>query len=143
MPCHGQRRGPADEGPADKGPAVGSAARRAWTAGAHGVTRGLAELHVHLYGNIRWDDYLRYVEARDTDWTFYERSFESAFGRKAPVREILARHRDGDPQAAQDFRDLFVFADVDAGSFERFQAKFNLLINGSRACARRCASSRA
>lgn len=95
------------------------------------MTRGLAELHVHLYGNIRWDDYLRYVESRDTDWTFYEQSFERAFGRKAPVRDILERHRDGDPQAARDFRDLFVFSDVDAGSFERFQAKFNLLINGS------------
>lgn len=91
----------------------------------------LAELHLHMYGTIRAEDYLERLGTREVDWRFYEKTFENAYGSRPPVREILERHRAGDPEAANDFRRLFVFGDADAGNFARFQAKFNLLINGS------------
>lgn len=91
----------------------------------------LAELHLHMYGTIRSEDFLARLGAREIDWGFYETMFERAYGERPPVREILARHRAGDPTARDAFRRLFVFGDADAGNFERFQAKFNLLINGS------------
>ena len=91
----------------------------------------LAELHLHMYGTIRAEDYLDRLGAREVDWGFYETMFERAYGERPPVREILERHRAGDPTARDAFRRLFVFGDADAGNFERFQAKFNLLINGS------------
>ena len=84
-----------------------------------------------MYGTIRADDYLDRLGARDVDWRFYETMFERAYGERPPVREILERHRAGDPEARHAFRRLFVFGDADAGNFTRFQAKFNLLINGS------------
>ena len=95
---------------------------------AHGTT---AELHLHLYGSIRAGDYLEHVANREVDWGFYERGYEDAYGEHPPVREILERHRRGDPRASGDFKRLFVFGDEDGGNFGRFQAKFNLLINGS------------
>jgi len=93
----------------------------------------LAELHLHLYGTIRADDYLERLGARAgaIDWAFYEKTYERAYGARPPVRDILQRHLAGDADAASAFRDLFVFGDADAGNFQRFQAKFNLLINGS------------
>jgi adenosine deaminase len=91
----------------------------------------LAELHLHLYGTIRAEDYLERLGSREVDWRFYEATFERAYGERPPLREILERHRAGDPDAARAFRRLFVFGDADAGNFARFQAKFNLLINGS------------
>lgn len=91
----------------------------------------LAELHLHMYGTIRAEDYLERLGHREVDWRFYESAFERAYGERPRLREILERHRAGDPEAGRDFRQLFVFGDADAGNFERFQAKFNLLINGS------------
>ncbi len=91
----------------------------------------LAELHLHMYGTIRAEDFLSRLGAREVDWRFYETMFERAYGERPPVREILERHRAGDPDARDAFRRLFVFGDADAGNFQRFQAKFNLLINGS------------
>jgi hypothetical protein len=91
----------------------------------------LAELHLHLYGTIRADDYLERLGEREIDWRYYEKTFERAYGTRPPLRDILDKHRAGDPDAADAFRRLFVFGDADSGNFERFQAKFNLLINGS------------
>jgi adenosine deaminase len=91
----------------------------------------LAELHLHLYGTIRAEDYLERVAGRPVDWQRYEQAFEDAYGAAPPVREILERHRRGDPSAAADWKRLFVFGDADAGNFRRFQAKFDLLIAGS------------
>ncbi len=91
----------------------------------------LAELHLHLYGTIRAEDFLERVAGRPVDWRRYEQAFEDAYGVAPPVREIVARHRAGDPRAAADWKRLFVFGDADAGNFRRFQAKFDLLIAGS------------
>jgi hypothetical protein len=91
----------------------------------------LAELHLHLYGTIRAEDYLEHVASREIDWGYYEDRFEDAYGTRPPVREILDRHKRGDPAAASAWKRLFVFGDADAGNFRRFSAKFHLLENGS------------
>ncbi len=90
-----------------------------------------AELHLHLYGTIRSGDFLERVTHREVDWSFYEKSFLEHYDRPSPMREIVDRHRAGDPSARPEFHELFVFGDADAGSFNRFQAKFNSLIAGS------------
>ena len=92
----------------------------------------LAELHLHLYGSIDPSDWLEQLKDREVDWESYESTFRAAYGEAPPIREVLSRHRAGDPGAAEEFRRLFVFGDADAGNFARFQAKFNLLIEGSR-----------
>jgi len=93
--------------------------------------RGLAELHLHLYGTIRAADYLRHLTGRDIDWGWYEHEMVKAYGAHPPLREVLERHHAGEPDAAAAFEELFVFGDADAGNFDRFQAKFNLLTAGS------------
>jgi hypothetical protein len=97
--------------------------------------RGLAELHLHLYGTIRPADFLTYLGDREVDWEWYEAAMVKAYGDRPPVRDILDRHRSGDAEAAAAFAELFVFGDADAGNFDRFQAKFNLLIAGSEFAA--------
>jgi adenosine deaminase len=93
----------------------------------------LLELHLHLYGCIRAPRLLEMIaRARDPHWSHYERQYERAFGRPSPARAIVARHLAGDPQAAADFERLFVFGDDDAGSFAKFQAKFDLVTVASR-----------
>jgi len=60
-------------------------------------------------------------------WERYEPAFERAYGRASDARAIVERHRAGDPRAAFEFENLFVFGAEDAGSFARFQAKFDLI----------------
>ncbi len=98
---------------------------------ANAAAPPLAELHLHLYGTIRAEDYLEHVASREVDWRYYEDRFEEAYGTRPPVREILERHRRGDPAARRAWKSLFVFGDADAGNFRRFSAKFHLLENGS------------
>jgi hypothetical protein len=93
--------------------------------------RGLAELHLHLYGTIRPRDLLDYITHRQVAWDWYETAMHAAYGDCPPTQEIVQRHRAGDPDAAADFEAAFVFGDADAGNFDRFQAKFNLLTAGS------------
>ena len=92
----------------------------------------LADLHLHLYGSIGPADWLEHVKDREIDWESYESAFLEAYGVAPPIRDVLDRHRAGDSGAAEEFRRLFVFGDDDAGNFDRFQAKFNLLIESSR-----------
>ena len=96
-----------------------------------GRSRGFAELHLHLYGTIRPGAFLDYVSERDVDWGYYEHTYEQAYGTRPPVADLVERHRRGDAEATRAFHELFVFGDADGGNFERFQAKFNLLISGS------------
>jgi adenosine deaminase len=98
------------------------------------VTLGavLADLHLHLYGCIRPADLLRHLSARErVRWDWYEEHMRVAYGTVPPIRDVVARYRRGDPEAEELFAALFVFGDGDAGNFDRFQAKFNLLIAGS------------
>ncbi len=93
--------------------------------------RRLADLHLHMYGSIHYLDYLNFLSNRDVDWHAYEAGYLEAYGTIPPIRDILERHRKGDPGATEEFRRLFVFADADGGDFTRFQAKYDLLIGGS------------
>jgi adenosine deaminase len=90
-----------------------------------------AETHLHLYGTIRPATFLHWVRDREVDWGYYEHTYEQAYGSRPPVRELVARHRAGDPTALSRFAELFELGDADGGSFERFRAKFSLLISGS------------
>ncbi len=94
-------------------------------------TGRLADLHLHMYGSIHYLDYLDFVSRRDVDWSAYETGFEDAYGEHPPIRDVLERCNQGDPGAVEEFRRLFVFGDRDGGDFRRFQAKYDLLLNGS------------
>lgn len=92
----------------------------------------LAELHLHLYGCVRPADLLRHLAMRERiRWDRYEEHMHAAYGVVPPTREVVERYRRGDPDAEAHFAGLFVFGDADAGNFDRFQAKFNLLGAGS------------
>ena len=97
------------------------------------LTRPLAELHSHMYGTITSADFLAYVQDRDIDWSEYERFYEATYGQRAGIQEVLERVAVGASGSEEEFHRLFVFADEDAGNFDRFQAKFNTLIVGSAA----------
>jgi len=94
--------------------------------------RVLADLHLHVYGCIRARVLLEHLAGRDTvRWEEYEAGVLAAFGEVPPTREVVARYRSGDGAAAAEFERLFVVGDDDAGSFDRFQAKFDLAYAGS------------
>ena len=94
-------------------------------------TGRLADLHLHMYGSIHYLDYLDFVSRRDVDWSAYETGFKNAYGEYPPIRDVLEKCNQGDPGAVEEFRLLFVFGDRDGGDFRRFQAKYDLLLNGS------------
>lgn len=93
-------------------------------------TTPLAELHLHLGGCVSGetilDQLLRYE--RFIDLAQYENAYEQAYGIGSPVRALLQRCRAGEREARTEFARLFVFGDDDAGNFQRFQAKFDLII---------------
>ena len=95
-----------------------------------------AELHLHLYGCLRAEAVLEHLAARATagrpaELSWYQDAHEAAYGERPDVHAIVDRHRAGDESAAGEFAALFAFADADAGDFDRFQAKFNLLTAAS------------
>ena len=92
----------------------------------------MADLHLHLYGSIHWSDYLEYVVDRPVDWTAFESAFHEVYGELPRIQEILNRCRLGVSGARRQFEDMFVFGDKDSGNFARFQAKYNMLIAGSK-----------
>ncbi len=96
------------------------------------VGGALAELHVHLYGCIRPEAFQRHLtRGAEIDWEPYREVYQAAFGWRPDPGALVERLRAGDPRAAGELRELLVFGDADGGSFERFQAKFDLLIAAS------------
>ncbi|MGP3971634.1 hypothetical protein [Streptomyces sp. 6N223] len=94
---------------------------------------GLAELHLHLYGCIRPPALLDHLARRGPGrvrWEWYEAEAAAAYGAVPPTRGIVERYREGHDVAGE-FERLFLFTDADAGNFDRFQAKMNLLGAGS------------
>lgn len=67
---------------------------------------------------------------RTPSWERYEPKYERVFGRPSPARALLERHERGE-DVSDAFERLFVFGDDDAGSFARFQAKFDLIAAAS------------
>ena len=92
--------------------------------------RKLADLHTHLYGCIHSADFRDFVKRRDVDWTGYASNFEKVYGVSPNITDILERCRAGTPGAEDEFHRLFVFSDDDAGNFDRFQAKYDVLMHG-------------
>ena len=91
----------------------------------------LADLHTHLYGCIHSADFLESVLNREVDWSAYLSNYQRVYGVSPPIAEILQRCRRGLAGAQAEFDRLFVFGDDDAGNFDRFQAKYDLLLHGS------------
>lgn len=92
--------------------------------------RKLADLHTHLYGCIDSADFLDFLLRREVDWTIYQDNYHRVYGVVPPIAEILERCRRGVAGSRSEFHRLFVFGDDDAGNFDRFQAKYDLLIHG-------------
>ena len=91
----------------------------------------LADLHQHLLGSIHWQDFLRFLINRSVDWSSYEAGFHGVYEEDPDICRILDEAGRGVPGSEEEFRQLFVFRDEDGGSFERFQAKYNMLVAGS------------
>lgn len=94
----------------------------------------LVELHLHFFDCIGPADLLRHIAAADPSnlaWDDYEAAMLGAYGTVPPARELVERHRAGDPVAEAAFTDLFVVGPTDAGDFARFQAKYELLFIAS------------
>lgn len=92
------------------------------------------ELHLHFWGCIRPADLLRHIVSADPAqlfWEDYEAAMRAAFGAVPPVRELVERHRAGDPDAEAAFAEIFVMSAADAGNFARFGAKYELLFVAS------------
>ena len=92
--------------------------------------RKLADLHTHLYGCIHSSDFLEFLRDREVDWTAYQSNFQRVYGANPPIVDILERCRRGVAGSRDDFARLFVFGDDDAGNFDRFQAKYDMLNHG-------------
>jgi adenosine deaminase len=91
----------------------------------------LADLHLHLNGCVRAADLLRQLSgARRVRWEWYEAEMAVAYGVVPATRQVVERHRQGEAGAAAAFEELFAFGDADGAGFDRFQAKFTLLLTG-------------
>ena len=93
-------------------------------------SRKLADLHTHLYGCIHSADFLEFLKDREVDWARYESNYHRVYGVSPCITHILDRCRRGIADAGAEFDRLFVFGDDDAGNFDRFQAKYNMLNHG-------------
>ena len=93
--------------------------------------RKLADLHTHLYGCIHSADFMEFLLNRDVDWATYQDNYRRIYGVSPPIAEILERCRQGVAGSRSEFHRLFVFGDDDAGNFDRFQAKYDILNHGS------------
>ena len=91
----------------------------------------MADLHTHLYGCIHSADFLKFLKTREVDWTAYQSNYQRVYGVTPPITEILERCRSGVAGSQIEFDRLFVFGDDDPGNFDRFQAKYDMLIHGS------------
>ena len=96
----------------------------------NGRQPALADLHQHLLGSIHWQDFLQFLINRPVDWSSYESVFRGVYGEDPDISRILDGAGNGVPGSEEEFRRLFVFQDEDSGSFERFQAKYNILVSG-------------
>ena len=95
----------------------------------------LADLHTHLYGCIDSADFLAFLLDREVNWTAYKDNFQKVYGYCPPIAEILERCRESVVDGRAEFNRLFVFGDDDAGNFDRFQAKYDILLHGSASAA--------
>jgi len=88
------------------------------------------ELHVHVGGCFSVDDIVEmatpYYES--INWDVFVDTFDAAYGLRPDPVDWFARAATGDLNLVKTIRQHFVFTEEDGPDFERFQAKFNLLI---------------
>eukprot|EP00455_Lapot_gusevi_P054595 TRINITY_DN8780_c0_g1_i1.p1 TRINITY_DN8780_c0_g1~~TRINITY_DN8780_c0_g1_i1.p1 ORF type:complete len:487 (+),score=70.35 TRINITY_DN8780_c0_g1_i1:52-1461(+) len=92
-----------------------------------------AENHVHLTGCLHAETILRFISERysEIDWPAYQSSYQRVFGQTFDLHDIVHDfcHGDADQKASAltKFQSIFYFSSDLAGSFERFQIKFDLI----------------
>lgn len=88
------------------------------------------ELHVHLGGCLTWQDFLELSKdySKQIDWTLYLDSYKKAYGKIPDLVNNIEKALKGNPEALNKFKKLYVYGEKDGGDFNKFQAKFNLLI---------------
>jgi hypothetical protein len=87
------------------------------------------ELHVHVGGCLYAEDLLELGRQiyTEVDWSLFVNSYERAFGAR-PDPERLFREGLRSEKGRERFRRHYVYSQEDGGDFDRFQAKFGLLI---------------
>ena len=88
------------------------------------------ELHVHIGGCLTWYNFLELCKDEYTkiDWSLYITSYQKAYKREPNLIPLIKNALVGKEKALSEFKTLFVFGEKDGGDFNKFQAKFNLLI---------------
>lgn len=88
------------------------------------------ELHVHLAGCLKWQDFLELAKDHYTkiDWKLYLESYQQAYSYKPDVVKLIKNALSQKVQALDEFKTLYIYGEKNGGSFSNFQAKFNLLI---------------
>lgn len=88
------------------------------------------ELHVHMGGCFSVDDLIELAGPyyRDIDWSFYIETFQEAYGHRPDPAAWFSRAVAGETGGIDAVREHFIFTEEDGPDFQRFQAKFNLLI---------------
>jgi hypothetical protein len=88
------------------------------------------ELHVHLGGCLSWQDFLELSKDhyKTIDWTLYDESYNQAYGNHPNLTVLIKNALTGKEKALVEFKQLYIYGETDGGDFNKFQAKFNLLI---------------
>ena len=88
------------------------------------------ELHVHPGGCLTAEDLLRLGRDiyREVDWSLFAGAYEEAFGMRPDPVALFQDALAGKSSGLEKFREHYIFAEQDGGDFNRFQAKFNLII---------------
>lgn len=96
------------------------------------MSQPLTELHLHFQQCIQPKDLLVHLaQAQNIDWEWYEEKYKTVYGETSQARQLVERYKNGDKNVANEFEQLCVFGDKDAGDFMRFLAKSNLFWAGS------------
>ena len=86
------------------------------------------ELHIHLGGSLFTDALLDLSRDhyQQIDWSFFVDNFEKAYGTRPDPIALFDEALDS--QSLEKLKAHYVYGDEDGGSFDRFQAKFNMAI---------------
>ena len=86
------------------------------------------ELHIHLGGSLFAADLLDLVRDhyQQIDWSFFVDNFAKAYGTRPDPIALFAEAIDS--PSLEKLKAHYVYGAEDGGSFERFQAKFNMAI---------------
>ena len=88
------------------------------------------ELHCHLGGCIYAEDLLELGKDvyKEVDWSLFVNGYEEAFAARPDPVALFKDALSGRSDGLRRFRRHYIIEEADSASFERFQAKFNLII---------------